>query len=287
MERLGGPKKAVLIVPSPPKPLTPEDIVGVLQARGWEAEIKTASSVEGMIPVDPNGILKCVDGRGSDNKKMAGPKMLGGAYAIANNRGISTVEELKGICQEIKAAGHVPSVHGDAGGMLGCGFCKLWLQGKFEDLGCTPPKFTAEEGGAAVKEAGGVVENHYGAHAEKVVYINFVTDKTLEPNHEDQRFIVDAWAAGKFNLDIPKYLVTAAATVERLGGPKKAVLIIPGKKSLKALSSKKLEVLPPTSSSKKALIGVAAAVVSGAIAAVLNKKGGSAPVPAAPVKGRR
>jgi hypothetical protein len=78
-----------------------------------------------------------------------------------------------------------------------------------------------------VKEAGGVVEMHHGSHAEKIVYINLVPGKTMEPNHDDQRFIVDAWAAGKFNLDVPKYLVTAAATVERLGGPKKAVLIVP------------------------------------------------------------
>ena len=49
-----------------------------------------------------------------------------------------------------------------------------------------------------------MIENHYGAHAEKVVYINFVGDKTLEPDHDDQRFIVDAWAAAKFKLDIPK-----------------------------------------------------------------------------------
>jgi hypothetical protein len=160
-----------------------------------------------------DGILKCVDGRGSDNEKMAGPKMLGGAYAIANNRGVTTLAGLKGICQEIKAAGHVPSVHGDAGGMLGCGFCKLWINGKFEDLGCAPPSFSAEAGGQAVKDAGGVVEMHYGSHAEKVVYINLVPDRTMEPNHDDQRFIVDAWAAGKFNLDVPKYLVTAAATV--------------------------------------------------------------------------
>ena len=210
--------------------LTYEDIVGVLQGRGWEARIVTANNIPDLIDVDPKGILKCVDGRGSDNKKMAGPKMLGGVYAIANNRGVKSLDELKGICQEVKKAGHVPSVHGDAGGMMGCGFCKLWIQGKFEDLGCTKPNFTADEGGKAVKEAGGVVEMHYGAHAEKVVYINLVPNKTLEPNHDDQRFIVDAWAAGKFNLDVPKYLVTAAATVERLGGPKKAVLIVPSKK---------------------------------------------------------
>ena len=229
VERLGGPKKAVLVVPDPP-PLTPEDIVGVLEGRGWEAKIVTAGKVPDLIDVDPKGILKCVDGRGSDNKKMAGPKMLGGIYGIANNRGVKTLDELKGICAEVSKAGHVPSVHGDAGGMLGCGFCKLWLQGKFEDLGCAAPNFTAEEGGDAVKAAGGVVEMHYGAHAEKVVYINLVPDKTLEPDHDDQRFIVDAWAAGKFNLDVPKYLVTAAATVERLGGPKKAVLIVPSPK---------------------------------------------------------
>ena len=211
--------------------LTPEDIVGVLQARGWEATIAFSDFILDLIPVSSKGILKCVDGRGSDNTRMAGPKMLGGIYAIANNRGVTSLAGLNGICQEVKAAGHVPSVHGDAGGMMGCGFCKLWLQGKFEDLGCAKPDFDASQGANAVKEAGGVVEMHRGAHAEKVVYINFVPDMTLEPDHDDQRFIVDAWAAGKFNLDIPKYLVTAAATVERLGGPKKAVLIIPKKKT--------------------------------------------------------
>ena len=101
--------------------LTYEDIVAVLQGRGWEAKIVPASTIPDLIDVDPKGILKCVDGRGSDNKRMAGPKMLGGIYGIANNRGIKSLDELKGICQEVKKAGHVPSVHGDAGGMLGCG----------------------------------------------------------------------------------------------------------------------------------------------------------------------
>ena len=61
------------------------------------------------------------------------------------------------------------------------------------------------------------------------MYINFVGDKTLEPDHDDQRFIVDAWAAVKFDLDIPKFLVTAAATVEKLtkGALKDAILIVP------------------------------------------------------------
>ena len=61
------------------------------------------------------------------------------------------------------------------------------------------------------------------------MYINSVGDKTLEPDHDDQRFIVDAWAAVKFDLDIPKFLVTAAATVEKLtkGQLKDAILIVP------------------------------------------------------------
>ena len=214
------------------KPLTPQDVVGVLESRGWTAEIKKASeSPVPLVKVDPKGILKCVDGRGSDNKAMAGPKMLGGVYGIANCRGIKTTQELGDICQEVAAAGHVPSVHGDESGILGCGFCKLWVTGGFEDanLGIEKPDFTAEEGAAAVKAAGGVIENHYGAHSEKVVYINFCQDKTLEPDHDDQRFIVDAWAAIKFNLDVPKYLTTAAVTVEKLakGQLKKAVLIVP------------------------------------------------------------
>merc|ERR1712129_441126 len=50
--------------------------------------------------------------------------------------------------------------------------------------------------------------------------INLVADKTIEPIEDDQRFVVDGWAAGKFDLDVPKFLVAAAATVEMLGGPK-------------------------------------------------------------------
>ena len=213
------------------KPLTPEDVVGVLKARGWDATIVEGKrSPVPLVKVDPKGILKCVDGRGSYNKLKRGPKMLGGVYGIANCRGIKTTEELGDICREVKAAGHVPSVHGDKSGILGCGFCKLWVTDGFADagLGIEKPDFSAEQGRDAVKNAGGVIENHYGAHAEKVVYINFVEGMTLEPDHNDQRFIVDAWAAVKFKLDIPKYLVTAAVTVEKLakGQLKKAVIIV-------------------------------------------------------------
>lgn len=210
-------------------PLTPEDIKGVLEGRGWEATIvKAADMPEEMLPVDPKGILKCVDGRGSDNTQFQGPKMTGGIYAIAHNRGVTTTDGLKAITKEVIEAGHVPSVHGDhSADMLGCGLMKLWITGRYDDMGYPRPEFDADQGAAAVKEAGGVIEMHHGSHAEKVVLINLVENMTLDPNEDDQRFIVDAWAAAKFGLDVPKFLVAAAATVEMLGGPKKATIIIP------------------------------------------------------------
>jgi hypothetical protein len=214
--------------PEEAPPLTPEDIKGVLEGRGWEAEIVKKADMPGMLPVDPKGILKCVDGRGSDNTALQGPKMAGGIYAIAHNRGVTTTEGLAAITKEVAAAGHVPSVHGDhSSDMLGCGFFKLWVTGRFDEMGYPRPEFDADQGAAAVKEAGGFIEMHHGGHEEKVVLINLVENMTLDPNEDDQRFIVDGWAAGKFNLDVPKFLVAAAATVEMLGGPKKAKIIIP------------------------------------------------------------
>ena len=213
-------------------PLTPQDIVNVLEGRGWEAQIVKASDMSDLVPVSPKGILKCVDGRGSDNTAMQGPKIPGGIYAIAHNRGTTSIEGLKAITKEVAAKGHVPSVHGHYTGdqssdMMGCGFFKLWLTGRFDDMGYARPEYDADQGAAAVKEAGGFIEMHHGSHEEKVVLINLVENQTLEPNEDDQRFIVDGWVGGKFGLDVPKFLVAAAATVEMLGGPKKAKIIIP------------------------------------------------------------
>ena len=43
---------------------------------------------------------------------------------------------------------------------------------------------------------------------------------------EDQRFVVDAWITGEFDLDVPTYLTLAVETVERLNGPKVAQIIV-------------------------------------------------------------
>jgi len=229
VEQLGGPLKAKIIAPT--QPLTPMDVVGVLKERGWEANIVQASKCSKLIPVAPDGLLKCVDGRPSDHSAMNGPKSLGGVYGIATNRGVTDIDGLKKIVEEVRLNGYVPSVHGDDHAHpapMGCGFFKLWSLGKLD--GIPPPKFDSEEGQTAVLEAGGVYEQLSGSHEEKVVYINFVPNTTIAPDGGDQAFVVDAWITGEFNLDVPKYLIAAASTVEQLKGPLKAELIVPNEK---------------------------------------------------------
>ena len=55
--------------------------------------------------------------------------------------------------------------------------------------------------------------------------INLIPKTTLVPK-EDQRFVVDAWITGEFDLDVPTYLTLAVETVERLNGPKVAQIIV-------------------------------------------------------------
>ncbi|KAL7479172.1 hypothetical protein ACHAW6_004911 [Cyclotella cf. meneghiniana] len=177
-----------------------------------------------MIKVDRRGILKCIDGRESDNFKFGGPKIPGGIYSIAQNRGVVTLKGLRDITEEVIRMGYVPSVHGDhSDDMLGCGFFRLWVTGKFG----MRPKFNADQGAEAVKAAGGIIEMQYGSHSEKTLYINLVKDKTMEPVKRDQRFVVDAWVAAKFHLNAPKFIADTMAAVEMLGGPKRAIIIIP------------------------------------------------------------
>lgn len=202
-------------------------IVGVLEGRGWEAEVVKADDIADLVEVSADGLMKCVDGRPSDHPAMNGPKALGGVYALATNRGVTDIGGLKAICKEVITAGHVPSCHGDGHAHpapMGCGFFKLWSNSNLD--GIEPPEFNSEEGKAAIIEAGGVYEVLDGSHEESVVYINMVADKTLEPKAGDQRFVVDGWMAAKFNLDIVKYLMSAAETVEKLKGPLKAKIIV-------------------------------------------------------------
>lgn len=206
--------------------MTPTQIVEVLQSRGWTAEIVEKSQVEDLVEVNSEGLFKCVDGRLSDHAGMQGPKVLGGVYGIAATRRVLDLEGLTSIVGEVASAGYVPSVHGDDHAHpapMGCGFFKLWSLGQLPGL--EPPQYDSEQGQAQVLAAGGAYETLAGSHSESKVMINLVPKTTLVPK-TDQRFVVDAWVTGEFDLDVPTYLTLAVETVERLNGPKVAQLIV-------------------------------------------------------------
>ena len=205
--------------------MDPKDIVQALESRGWKAEIVSRKDVPDLVDVNAEGLMKCVDGRLSDQAGMRGPKTLGGVYAIASLRGVTSLPGLSAIVSEVAAAGHVPSVHGDEhADEMGCGYFKLWITGRLDNL--APPTYSAADGRKAVLEAGGTYEKLKGNHEESEVMINLVPDTTLEPKAQ-QRFVVDGWITGKFGLDVPKYLTLAAQTVELLKGPLVARIIVP------------------------------------------------------------
>ena len=206
--------------------MTPEQIVDVLKSRGWTAEIIDQTQVNDLVTVNAQGLFKCVDGRMSDHDGMRGPKVLGGVYGIAATRGVMDLDGLADIVDEVANAGYVPSVHGDEHAHpapMGCGFFKLWSLGQLPGL--EAPAYDSEEGQARVLESGGVYEVLADSHSESKVMINLIADTTLEPK-ADQRFVVDAWVTGVFDLDVPTYLTLAVETVERLNGPKVAQIIV-------------------------------------------------------------
>lgn len=207
--------------------MEPQAIVDALTSLGWEAEIVSRQAVPDLVDVNAQGLMKCVDGRLSDHPDgMRGPKTLGGVYALAAAREVLDLDGLRTIVQEVTEAGYRPSVHGDDHAdppPMGCGFFKLWRTGQLDGL--APPEYSAEDGQAAVLAAGGVYEQLQGDHAEEVVMINLVPDTTLEPA-QTQRFVVDAWIAGRFSLDAGAYLTRAAETVTKLNGPKRARIIV-------------------------------------------------------------
>jgi len=206
--------------------MTPNQIVEVLESRGWTAEIVNKADVPDLVDVNSEGLFKCVDGRCSDHSGMRGPKVLGGVYGVAATRSVLDLDGLTAIVSEVADAGYVPSVHGDEHANpapMGCGFFKLWSQGQLPGL--DKPEYDSLAGKDNVTDAGGVYETLEGSHSESKVMINLVSKTTLEPK-EDQCFVVDAWITAEFDLDVPTYLTLAAETVERLNGPKIAVIIV-------------------------------------------------------------
>lgn len=202
-----------------------EDLKNILESRGWQAKID--DSPKGIVPIKKKHIMKCVDGRGSDQPDMQGPKTLGGIYAIASLRGVRTKAGLKKIVKEVQDAGYGASVHGDTCGTMGCGYFKLWKTGQLPAL--TPPKYDGDAGRIAVLEEKGIYEWLEGGHEETHTIINFRKNTTFEPNPKAQRFVLDAWVADEFRLDMVRYLTLAAETVERLRPAAMVAKIVPAK----------------------------------------------------------
>lgn len=206
--------------------LAAQDIAKVLEARGWIAKVLHQSDLEREpLKVTKRGLFKCVDGRPSDNKNMNGPKTLGGVYALVASREKVSLRALENAVKEVKAAGFEPSVHGDCKhDEMGCGFFKLWRTGRLDGL--SRPNYTAGQGRVAVELAKGKYETLEGTHSESCVIINLVENFTYAP-HPDQSFVVDAWVTERFKgIDQGKYLTLAAETVEKLGGPMVAKIIV-------------------------------------------------------------
>ncbi|MBO6939336.1 MAG: hypothetical protein JJ863_30480 [Deltaproteobacteria bacterium] len=205
--------------------VSPEDLKSLLESRGWQAKID--ESPKDIVKIKSKHIMKCVDGRGSDQPDMQGPKTLGGVYAIASVRGVRTKAGLKKIVKEVQAKGYGASVHGDTCGTMGCGYFKLWKTGQLPAL--TPPKYDGDDGRIAVLEEKGTYEWLVGGHEETHTIINFRKGWTFEPKPKAQRFVLDAWVADEFKLDLVRYLTLAAETVERLRPAAMVAHIVPAK----------------------------------------------------------
>ncbi len=193
--------------------MTPEELKTALEARGWKARIESAPPND-IVRIKKTGLFKCVDGRASEaSTKQNGPKALGGIYALACLRGKLTEKSLAAIVDEVRKAGYVPSVHGDAHGPTGCGFFKLWKTGQLP--GRTPPSYDGMTGRRIVLDAKGEYEWLKGSHDESYTIINLRKNTTFEPVKK-QRFVLDAWIAEQFKLNIADYATLAAVTVEKL-----------------------------------------------------------------------
>jgi hypothetical protein len=188
----------------------------LLKQRGWEIR---GGNREGLVKVEAQGLVHCVDGRKGDKEdKMRGPKLQGGVLgvmALGVKRGDK--QGLREAVRVVKEKGYVPGIHGDQDhGGEGCGFGKLWSQGQLEDL----PKLelTPEEMREVVEEMGGAYVELSGGHEEKLVRANLVKGMTLVP--EGDSFGLDVWAAEELGIDSFELVKNAVETVEKLNGPK-------------------------------------------------------------------
>ncbi len=198
------------------------------EAQGFAVEVDSSRSV--LVPMANQPLLMCVDGRDDAEGVVvaqAGPKVQGGVYGIAalraeaENAGIDDAALLATV-QMLVAKGLVPGVHGDGHDpVLGCGFLKLWSQGKLEGL---PPLLVAPEVAARIiTDNGGKLVPLQGEHTEHQVRVNTVKGTTLNP--DNTAFNLDLHVAPDFGIDPTRMLANAAQTVALLSPQTRGIVV--------------------------------------------------------------
>lgn len=200
-----------------------------LLAQGWEVR---AGDKHALKDVKADGAIHCVDGREYIDEAqpniMRGPKVQGGVLGVAALLIKSgSAEGIKNAVQKVQAAGYIAAVHGDehnshadhghpAQPANGCGFALKWYAGALATLKSTKLEISPEAAKKIVMDSGGQFVILPGDHTEKIVRLNFVEDKTYEP--DGTAFNLDVWFADTIGMDAEALMRNAADTVLTLLG---------------------------------------------------------------------
>jgi hypothetical protein len=203
------------------------EVWAALEELGWPV---LRGNMSGLRAVSSSGAAHCVDGRDCRSEQrplMFGPKLQGGVLGVAAvaafQAGNPRVDRswIQRASQAIRNANFIPSIHGDdehhpepdPSVLYGCGFARLWKQGKFENPKLPVLDMTLSEAEAVVRALGGQVITLVGHHHENCVRLNFVAEKTYLPDASAKNFNLDVWFARNLGIDQTTLMLNAAETV--------------------------------------------------------------------------
>lgn len=197
-------------------------ILDLLVYKGWEFR---EGDRRMLVPIRDGAIIHCFDGRpatkDTDPDLLKGIRIPGGVYGIAalsrkvrRSHGNSFFQA----CRVAEEAGYIPSAHG---GPHGCGFVNLWLDGQFDGLHEVPvlPENTREY---ATHRPSFLYLTLAGEHHEQEMEIIIRDGMTRIP--DGRAFQLTAWAGPSLGIDACNLVFAAVDTIDRLKGPRKAVI---------------------------------------------------------------
>ena len=203
-------------------------ILDLLVYKGWELR---EGDRRMLVPIRNGALVHCFDGRpatkDTDPDLLIAIRVPGAMQGVAalsrkiRRRGSQESLFLQ-TCKVIRDAGYIPTAHGDTKhGARGCGFVNLWRDGQFEGLHEMPilPEHVQE---LAANDPRLLYLTLTGEHREKEMEIVLRDGMTRVP--DGKAFQLTAWAGPSLGID-PYHMVFAAMdTVEKLNGPRKAVI---------------------------------------------------------------